>query len=155
MICAFFESESHFSSFALKKAIQLKKFVVFTMFYSFSLLFPILCPRVNRSLHFLLRRSFHKSDMSDSITGEESELLFCSFAHIKCVIHSKNQRANSQPCARCMILKALWWIIYSAERCMMLDFSWWIIYLAYYNTVYAIGIMGFNTWGWMFYFTRQ
>ena len=63
---------------------------------SFSLLFPFLCPRVNRSRRSSLRCSFLKSDGSNSLFST-SESLFHSFAHKKRAIRSKNLRANSQP----------------------------------------------------------
>ena len=65
VIRSFIESKSHFRSFALKKqAIRSrKKIVVFTMFLrGFSLLFPFLSSRANRSRRFSLRRTWKRAN---------------------------------------------------------------------------------------------
>ena len=60
------------------------------VFDSFTLVFPLLCTRANRSRCSSLRQYFLKSNGSDLLL-ENSESLFRSFAHIKRAIRLKNQ----------------------------------------------------------------
>ena len=60
------------------------------VFDSFTLVFPLLCPRANRSRCSSLRQYFLKSNGSDLLL-ENSESLFRSFAHIKRAIRLKKQ----------------------------------------------------------------
>ena len=119
---------SWFEQITFKTSDLLKKLNIFLYFDSFSLFFPILCPRENHSHRSSLSRSFLKSIGSDSLSSHftkewlwtnslrgslqksDRELLTSialykratraipSFAHKKWAICSKKRRANSQPC---------------------------------------------------------
>ena len=65
------------------------------VFYSFSLLFLILCPRVKCSRR--LAPSLFFKEQWERFALRKECIVICSFAHIKRMIHLKNQTVNSQP----------------------------------------------------------
>ena len=115
MICSWFEQ------IALKgQVISLKKFEFSVCFWQFLTAFSLFIPRSEALPSLFFKEwweqfapfAFYKrANMSNSLPTlftkerpraiwllEKSESLFCSFAHKKRAICTKNHRANSQPC---------------------------------------------------------
>ena len=78
-----------------KRAIRSKIRCFHHVFDSFSLLFPVLCPRANRSRRSSLRHSFLKSKAGAIRSWKRANRYF---AHKKTKDLHKKQKANSQPC---------------------------------------------------------
>ena len=81
VIRSFFESQSHFRSFALmRRAICLKKFIVFTMFLSVFHCFPYFYAQEQIAPINLYSVTLFK-EWQERFALKKSESLFCTFAH--------------------------------------------------------------------------